>query len=418
MEFATAVDGFQEEPTELPDGSLYPGRLTLFDVQWRERNNKLIGQTQLTIRQLLDAVDADLVWTDQDVQRGIKPEKEGSNPDRELSLKNGYPDTDVYIFDAAKADEIAEQLLAGNADYLDPLIWSIRPGTFKAFADEGERKMFLYSGRIYLPDSHHRHQAIVKAARAYATSPASYPDFDIDQQIGTEIWFLTKEQEGDYFYAKNQLPKPTAKSKAYSLTTTDAISTCARLIIEKTPSLIGNVNLVTDRLSASNPQVMTLSTLREMVKGVAGIKDEKSQNLADSEVDELATFFSVRYEDLVSVRPSLGLLDLVERKLNRSHSLCDSGTMMHGYAALIGDDWGLRGSPPAKPFQVWLKPLTPGLTYEHDTGWKGDFFSRDNPLWRDLGVIQAGKGGPVLGNSRQTRQACADALRKLLGARK
>src|SRR4051794_26347987 len=159
------INGFQEDPRTVADGSVYGGRLTVYDVQWVRRRHNTFATCTVTVQQLLDAADADLLWTDQDVQRGIKPEKESEHPARELSLKAGYPDSNVYIFDDDKADEIVTQLLAGTAEYLDPLIWSLRPGTFEAHADFESRKIYIYAGRMFLPDSHHRHQAILRAAR-------------------------------------------------------------------------------------------------------------------------------------------------------------------------------------------------------------------------------------------------------------
>jgi len=384
-----AIAGLRSKPITSVDGSEYTGRLTIYDVQWTVRKRVFVT-CRISARQLLDAAEVDMLWTDQDVQRGVKPEKESGHPARELSLKSGFPDPSVYIFETDKANSIAEQLLAGTAEYLDPLIWSMRPGGFDAYADDSLRRMFVYSGKIYLPDSHHRHQGILKAARLYMENSADYPAFDPDQQFNVEVWFLSKEQEGDYFYAKNQLGKPTAKSKAFSLTTTDALSRAARRVTEHAPSLIGNVNKVTDRLAASNTQVITLSTLREMVKTVAGIRDEMKDGLADDETEPLALFIAERYEDLVEVRPELGSLPLVERKKVRGESLVDSGTMMHGYAGLMRQEWVLRqkGHDPAKRFLDWIEPLSGELLYkdgDDEEAWEGNFV-RHEALCNRAGV--------------------------------
>jgi hypothetical protein len=97
-------------------------------------------------------------------------------------------------------------------------------------------------------------------------APQDYPRFSDGIQFKVELYFLSRQEEGNYFFDKNQRPKPTAKSKAYDLTTQDDLSILAKSVIEKSRYLRENVNRVTDRLTSRNPQVMTLSTLREMMR--------------------------------------------------------------------------------------------------------------------------------------------------------
>ena len=172
----------------------------------------------------------------------------------ELSLSDGYPDTTKYVFDAKNADDITEKLLAGEQLFLNPLIWNLRPSHFEAFWNEDDREIYIYSGKIYLPDSHHRHQAILKAVRLWRESPSSYPNFSSARQFKIELYFLQRQHEGDYFFDKNQRPKPTARSKAYDLTTLDDLSLLAKRTIEKSTALSDNVNRVTDRLTAGIPR--------------------------------------------------------------------------------------------------------------------------------------------------------------------
>src|SRR5262249_31487371 len=128
-------------------------------------------------------------------------------------------------FDARKADDIAEKLLRGERVFLNPFVWNLRPGTFEAYWDGGDRAIYVYNGRIYLPDSHHRHQAVIKAVRAWRDDPSPRLQFNGNHEFKIELYFLSKEDGGNYFFDKNQLPKPTALSKAYDLTTLDDLST-------------------------------------------------------------------------------------------------------------------------------------------------------------------------------------------------
>ncbi|HEX3882992.1 MAG TPA: DNA sulfur modification protein DndB, partial [Stellaceae bacterium] len=262
MTVTPIVSGFLSIPKLDARGQTYRGRFTCPDVQWTQSSTDLLGTFTVTAEELADAAESGLLWTDQDVQRGIQPGVVPTPP-RELCIADGYPDSG-YVFDAKNADEIVEKLLNGEKLFLNPLVWNLRPGTFEAYWDNENRSIYLYSARIYLPDSHHRHQAILKAVRTWRGAQAEYPRFSGAQQFKIELYFLNREDEGNYFFDKNQLPKSVAKSKAYDLTTVDDLSLLAKRLIENSPNLEGNVNRVTDRLIGKNPQVVTLSTLREM----------------------------------------------------------------------------------------------------------------------------------------------------------
>jgi hypothetical protein len=96
---------------------LYPGRFTCHDVQVTGEGEDRFATFTLTAEEVAGAAESQLVWTDQDVQRGIRPDVP-QGPPRELSVGNGYPDPKLYIFDAAKANDIAEKLLRGDKLFL------------------------------------------------------------------------------------------------------------------------------------------------------------------------------------------------------------------------------------------------------------------------------------------------------------
>jgi len=367
----------------------------------------------ITAEELTDAADSHLLWTDQDVQRGIRPDVSPFTP-RELPVGAGYPDSKLYIFDAANADDIAEKLLRGERVFLGPLIWNLRPGTFQAYWDNAADSIYLYNGNIYLPDSHHRQQGIIKAVRAYRDSPSSYPRFSLTKQFKIELYFLSKQDEGNYFFDKNQRPRPTAKSKAYDLTTLDDLSLLAKKVIDKSGALANNVNRVTDRLTAKNPQVITLSTLREMMKSFA-----TADSLDEPEIEGLATVAATFYDLLAEVRPELDKMSEVDRKIVRERLVVDAAVMMHGYAALMSefnDDIagiGVRGAENA--WRTKLKRLGRGKQYSFEK-WTGDLFEKRNPLWQRVGVVKPGKDGKRLTvlNTGAARSECGRVLRQLV----
>ena len=145
------VAGFANEPKRIKN-RIYRGQFVCQGVQWTGSGQDLMATFTITAGEIADAAENGLLWTDQDVQRGIRPGIEPA-PTRELSLANGYPDYVKYIFDAENADKIVEKLLYGEKQYLNPLVWNLRPGHFEVYWDEQSDSLFVYSGRIYLPDS-------------------------------------------------------------------------------------------------------------------------------------------------------------------------------------------------------------------------------------------------------------------------
>ena len=407
------IAGFLNKAKTTASGAPYQGRFTCHDVQWTGKGRDALVTFTITAEELAGAAENRLLWTDQDVQRGIQPGLPNPPP-RELPLCDGYPDAKLYIFDAANADDITEKLLADEKLFLGPLVWNLRPGTFEAYSDSKSSKIFVYAGKIYLPDSHHRQQAILKAVRAYRDAPSSYPKFSPTKQFKIELYFLSKEDEGNYFYDKNQRPKPTAKSKAYDLTTLDDLSLLAKKVIEKSSALADNVNRVTDRLTAKNPHVITLSTLREMMKSLS-----PADALDEPEIEGLATVAATFYDLLVDVRSELGRLAPSDRRAVRENLIVDSAVMMHGYASLMREfNNTITEKGVQKAITIWklkVERLSSQVQYTFDQ-WRGDLFAKRNPLWQRVGVVKPGRDGKRLTvlNTGAVRSECGRVLKQLL----
>jgi hypothetical protein len=407
------IQGFLKKPKLTASGKPYGGRFTCYDVQWTGEGREALITFTVTAEEIAAAAESRLLWTDQDVQRGIQPGLT-NRPPRELPLSDGYPDSKLYVFDANNADDMTEKLLRGERLFLGPLIWNLRPGTFEAYWDQKDATIFIYDGKIYLPDSHHRQQAILKAVRCSHEAASSYPKFSTSKQFKVELYFLSKEDEGNYFYDKNQRPKPTAKSKAYDLTTLDDLSLLAKKVMAKSSSLWDNVNRVTDRLTAKNPQVITLSTLREMVKSIASV-----DSLDDPEMEGLAIVAATFYDLLAKVRPELGILAARDRRTVREHMIVDSAVMMHGYAALMREfNDTIAKVGVKKATSDWLDKLERLSSQRKYTfeSWSGDLFEKGNPLWQRTGVIKPGRDGKRLTvlNTGAARSDCGRILRQLV----
>src|SRR5690348_7647459 len=143
MKASARIPGLLSKPKTDARGRTLRGRFTCPNVQWTGTSTDLLATFTITAEELADAAENGLLWTDQDVQRGIRPEAQPP-PARELSLKDGYPDRTKYIFDTENADDIAEKLLHGDKLFLSPLVWNLRPGTFEVGWDEDESALYLY----------------------------------------------------------------------------------------------------------------------------------------------------------------------------------------------------------------------------------------------------------------------------------
>lgn len=402
------LEGMLSAPPRTATGAVDPGRFTLFDVQSTAYGPEVVVTSVVTARQLAAAAANRILWTDQNVQRGVRPEVEPEPPTL-LAIGDGYPDPTKYIFDSDNADDMVEKLLAGQRLFLNPLVWNLRPSSFKAYLDRETRQFHLHAGRVFLPDSHHRHQAIVRATQIYEEASQDYSAFSLDRQFAVELYFMTAEDEAEYFYEKNQLGRRADRSRAYHLTSRDLFALTAKRFVELTPSLQGNVNRVTDRLTARNPQVVTLSTLRTMSEAVIGADAAPTP----TEIERVAASMSRFYELLVAVRPELAVLSQDERAAVRAKLLVDQAVMMHGYAQLMRD---FRADIERDDEQLyWWERGVAGLSASSPVTvgeWTGDFFSRANPTWREVGVLQETRTGrTAVSNTRQTRDVCGRLLR-------
>jgi hypothetical protein len=411
MAAAFNIKGFLDEPKRSPSGDAYRGRLQLPLVQWTGKGPSAFVTFTVTAEQVADAAESQLLWTDQAVQRGVQPTAPPGTP-AELAVGDGYPNPALYVFHVDNADDICEKLIRGEDMFLNPLVWNLRPGQFEAYSSEETSEIWVYHGRIYLPDSHHRHQAILKAVRSANEGNST---FDRSMQFKVELYFVDKEGEGNYFFDKNQRTRPTSKAKAYDLTTQDDLSLLAKRVLEKLPDFNAGVNRVTDRLSKKAPHFVTLSTLREMMRNYAGASE-----LEEAELEGLAVV-AADFLDMIShIRPELSVQ---MSHTDRDRTLAASGVMMHAYAALM-HDYNLEipnhGREAAKArWGELLERLAPGVSASYVTDsetWAGDFLSKENPLWADLGIAKSTrKGPPTILNTGGTRARASKALREHLG---
>src|SRR5437773_12570489 len=94
---APEIPGFLSRPKKGATGDTYRGRHTCSDVQWTGEGSDAFATFTLTAEELAGAAESGLIWTDQDVQRGIVPGLPQAPP-KELNLADGYPNWSLDIF--------------------------------------------------------------------------------------------------------------------------------------------------------------------------------------------------------------------------------------------------------------------------------------------------------------------------------
>ena len=143
------IPGFRKAPKKAARG-IYKGRFTCQDVQWTGTASDIIATFTITADELADTVEGGLVWTDQDVQRGIQPTAI-PRPPRELSLAAGYPDPNKYVFDTENADHMVEKLLAGERIFFNPLVGTFGPIHSKHTGMRSRAKSISMLGKSICP---------------------------------------------------------------------------------------------------------------------------------------------------------------------------------------------------------------------------------------------------------------------------
>ncbi|MBL0164409.1 MAG: hypothetical protein IPP82_12425 [Xanthomonadales bacterium] len=99
--FTPQIKGFLDEPNLNAQGKVYRGRFACYEVQWTDTGCDAFATFTITAAELADACESRILWTDQSVQRGIKPGSE-KVAEKELSLSEGYPDSRRYILRESK----------------------------------------------------------------------------------------------------------------------------------------------------------------------------------------------------------------------------------------------------------------------------------------------------------------------------
>jgi hypothetical protein len=316
--------------------------------------------------------------------------------------------TGQRILDDEKVEKWAEQLVKGEA-YLGQLSWNFRKDETALDYDEEKRSLRIGAGAATIPDSGHRHMAILKAAESASRGSS----FNLDRKVSVRIYNVPASEENRIFYAMNQEGKkadPTRSKWLHRLGATKI----AGALAEQCPSLKDNVDTIRDRLSKKNPRLCAFNTLSGAFETYWADCNPEEEAVFKASVD-----FGVQFwNKLAAVRPELGKLDITRRKRVRETLLVDSALAISAYVAIA------RKMHNRQIDLTRLEKLGQSVTIAVKTSsgeqpQNVDLFSRDNPTWERIGILvpstkKTGEKVFTLRNARQTRDAMLKTLEGVL----
>ena len=328
---------------------------------------------------VLDARSIHRMWTngllriDDNLQRGVNST------------------TGKQVFKKEKVDRWTEQLLK-DEHVFGQLTWNYRPEESEVDYDPETRTLVIGSGAATLPDSAHRHRAIVQAVDSVERGSS----FDSKMRFSIRIWRVPSDAEAKIFYGMNQEGDKADATRSKFLMQRNIGQRIARDLV-KTNGFLGeqNVETVTNSLAAKNPRLMAFNTL-------AVACEQNFSDVTEAELPELIEFLDGFWTALVAARPELDVLASHRRQEVRKTLLSGSALAMHGYIGL------------AKYMRKHEIPLSAldDLAPEADGE---DFLKLDNPQWQKLGLVtpstsKTGKTNLGTRNAIQTRRVMAEAL--------
>jgi hypothetical protein len=346
----------------------------------------------------------DAVMTARDISQLYKTGFLKVDHDRQRGLDSV---TGQRILDDEKVDRWAEQLVKGEA-YLGQLSWNFRKDETLLDYDEEKRSLKIGAGAATIPDSGHRHMALLKAAE----STGKGSSFKLDRKVSVRIYNAPASEENRIFYAMNQEGKKADPTRSKWLHRLGAAK-IAGALAEQCPSLRDNVDTIRDRLSKKNPRLCAFNTLSGAFEAYWGDCNPEDEAPFKADVEYAVEFWN----KLAEARPELGKLDISRRKRVRETLLVDSALAIWAYVAIA------RKMRDRKIDLAILKKLGEPVAINNQTAdrerWV-DLFSRENPVWERVGILvpstkKTGEKVFTLRNARQTREAMLTILEDVLG---
>jgi len=331
-----------------------------------------------------------------------------------LLVGNARPDHDVVTLKSGKQRyrKTAQRLknwtedLLRNEAVIGNLTFNLNPETTTVELDEDNHRLVVAAGSFdQKVDSATRTRAIIAAAN----NPAQ--TFDLSTRFAVRVWFATSEEEDRLFHVYNQVGEKVNDTVAKFQYQSTAHQRIAKQLMVGSAHLgLDNVEVQSNTVSANSHKLVAFNTLSQAVESFwSGDPVDEPAEKAD------AGYLIDFWDELVAVRPEFGRLSKVERQQVRGASVAGTAISIHGAIALADAMHTSKA-----PFKL-LARLRSSVSVSVDgEDREVDYFSYDNPLWINIGVLayskdKKGETRRTLRMSFQSRRAVRDALIEKLG---
>lgn len=328
--------------------------LEVFNVVPIIRGNKVIKFiTNISVAELGE-VYSKLTY-DEKTQRGFK----------KIEKKNGT--VEEKIMNKKNIDEmkykIANEFFDGGV-----LTWNVRMDEKQNSYeyDPEDSKLVIKSTQISLPDSAQRHEAIYNVYKHGLTNSDSY-------YFPLSISLYSLEEEQSLFSEINGQGQKANKSRSLFLSNT-LFSHTVKNLIENTPFK----DNVEETGKYKKEKLVTFAPLYDSLfdRGYGAFSNIKDA----TKVKELEKWLIKFYSELLSLRKEFQLTDATKRRNYDRDYITTSVPMFFGYAQLAKH---LMGDP---NWKSKLKRINNDYKYG---SYKGDFLSKENPLWHSTMCYKA-----------------------------
>lgn len=304
-----------------------------------------------------------------------------------------------------KIEHWANDLNANNA-VMGNLSFRLNPATtrYAIVPDEdGDPQLVLYKGYLDTAvDSESRLKAILLAMRSPARMMKPATRFAVRIWIGDDP---TAKRVAAAYNTQGEKVNDTAAKFAYQATRELEL---ARGLMRHSLHLgLDNVEVLKNTVSANSSKLVAFNTLAQAVE-----TSWEGEMVTEDDVERQAEFLARFWDALVAARPEYGRRTKSQRQANRGNSVSGTAVSIHGLIGVASIMYK-HGLDPQTILPKLAAPVT-------DAGTSMDYFSYDNPLWVNLGVLALAptKDGTKINKqlrmSFQTRQAMvAELVRKL-----
>lgn len=309
--------------------------------------------------------------------------------------------TGRQVVKAEKVERWTNDLLRGEAVF-GQLTWNFRPNETDVVFDTTTNTLIIKDGSATIPDSGHRHRAIVAAVDSIAKGS----DFNADTMFSLRVWTVPAELEPVIFYWMNQEGDKADATRSKWLHQRGVGQQLAAAVVRSSQHLgQANVETVGNTLSVKNPRLAAFNTISTAFEDSWG-------DIEEPDIEEVVDWFNGFWDKLVEVLPELRRVGLPQRQQIRKASMVGSANVIHGY---------IRLARSIKDLDLDLDIIEElAEKYTHSDGSVHDLFAWNNPLWQDVDVIgrSTNKQGQTVyssRNSHQSRRAVTKALAGVVG---